>query len=72
MLPILCVRGCGFDWNRSLDVSGVQWNSCFALKHPETRKTVFEFFDKNAKCVYGLRRSLKVLALGLSFDLYEG
>ena len=43
ILPILEVRGCGFDWERLLDVSGVQWNNSFALKRPATMKTVSTF-----------------------------
>ena len=72
VLPVLCVQRSDFDWRRFLDVSGMQWNSCFALKHPETRKTVLSFLTKNEKCVYGLRRSLKVLGIRVAFCLCMG
>ena len=70
ILPILEVRGCGFDWNRSLVTLASLWDRSFALKHPAIQFTVLKFLVKNAKFVCDSERSFLVPLIRFALCLY--
>ena len=72
VLPILCVRGCGFDWNRSLVTLASYWNGYLALKRTETVFSVLNFLMKNAKFVFAFERNFQVLCIRVAFCLCMG
>ena len=49
ILPILEVRGCGFDWNRSLVTLASLWDGSFALNYALAMKSIFRIFWKKCK-----------------------
>ena len=64
-IPILDAGSVEKDSVRFLDVLGSFWDSSFALKRFGMVFSVLTFFTKFAICVLDMRRSLKVVKLGL-------
>ena len=57
ILPILEVRGCGFDWDSFLAVLASLWDRSFVLKRTETMKADFNFFGKMQSLILDSERS---------------
>ena len=72
VLPISCVRDNGFDPETFLEASGMQWDSCFALKSFGMVFSVFTFFTKIVKFLFSFGRSFQVLGIRSSFWLMYG
>ena len=67
VIPIPWIWRVEFDWNGFLDVSGVQWNSSFALKRTLCVFSVLKFLREKCKVFLRLQRSLLVLLIRVVF-----